>query len=652
MLSVPLRPPVNAPPRIIIEHPTPAVDGGRYAAKRCVGDRVEVGADVVRDGHEALRAVVRFRPERERSWREAPLTPPARGSGSTRWSGGFEVDAVGPWLWTVLAWSDPFESWREELTRKLAAGERELDSELAEGAQLLAAAAERAAGDGAGDDLEANARAQTILESPASSFEERDDAALSPAVAEAVGRHPDLRDAAELERPIPLDVDRLRARFGSWYELFPRSWGGFRGVEDQLDALAGLGFDVLYLPPIHPIGVTNRKGANNALAAGPDDPGSPWAIGSREGGHTAVDPALGTLADFEALVVSAREREIDVALDFAINCSADHPWLTEHPEWFHHRPDGTLKYAENPPKKYQDIYNLNFDSADWRGLWEALRDVVRFWIERGVRIFRVDNPHTKPLPFWEWLIRGVHKDHPDVIFLAEAFTHRSLMQALAKIGFTQSYTYFTWKNSRWELSEYVRELADGEEREYFRPNFFVNTPDILTAYLQEGGRPAFEARLVLAATLSPSYGIYSGFENLEDRAVAPGSEEYLDSEKYETKARALDGPLLPLVERLNAIRRASPALQRLDDVTFLETENDALIAYVKQREDNAIVVVVNIDAANPQEGLAVVPHDLGLPPSYTETDLLTGERFAWGIGRNFVGLDPAARVAHVLQVTT
>jgi starch synthase (maltosyl-transferring) len=650
MLSVPIHPPVKAPPRIMIEHAAPAVEGGRYAAKRCVGDRVEVAADVVRDGHEALRAVVRFRPEGERRWREAPLTPPAAGSGSTRWTGAFEVDEVGRWLWTVLAWSDPFESWREELTRKLAAGERELDSELAEGAQLLAAAAERAAGDGDGADLDAIARAQTIGEAPTSSFEERHGAALSPAVADAAGRHPDLRDSAELEHAIPLDVDRVRARFGSWYELFPRSWGGFRGVQGQLGALAGLGFDVLYLPPIHPIGVTNRKGANDSLLAGPDDPGSPWAIGSKEGGHTAVDPELGTLADFEALVAAARERGIDVALDFAINCSADHPWLTEHPEWFHHRPDGTLKYAENPPKRYQDIYNLNFDGEDWRGLWEALRDVVLFWVERGVRIFRVDNPHTKPLPFWEWLIRGVHAEHPEVIFLAEAFTHRSLMQELAKIGFNQSYTYFTWKNSRSELSEYVRELAEGEEREYFRPNFFVNTPDILTAYLQEGGRPAFEARLVLAATLSPSYGIYSGFEQVEHRALRPGSEEYLDSEKYERKARALDGPLLPLVERLNAIRRASPALQRLDDVTFLETENDALIAYLKQDQGNAIVVVVNIDYTNPQEGLAIVPHDLGLPPSFTVTDLLTGDRFGWGIGRNFVGLDPAHRVAHVLEV--
>ncbi len=636
----------------MIEHPAPSVDDGRYAAKQCVGDEVAVGADVIRDGHEVLRAIVRFRPERERRWRELPLVPPAPRSGSSRWTGAFPVDAVGRWLWTVLAWSDPFESWRSEVTRKLAAGERQLDSELAEGAALLAAAAERAAGDGAGEDLDVIARAQTLVEDATRPFEERHGAALAPAVADAVGRHPDLTDSAELVRAIPLDVDRVRARFGSWYELFPRSWGGFTGVQEQLDGFASLGFDVLYLPPIHPIGVTNRKGRNNSLIAGPGDPGSPWAIGSKDGGHTAVNPELGTLAEFESLVAAAREREIDVALDFAINCSADHPWLTEHPEWFHHRPDGTLKYAENPPKKYQDIYNLNFDCEDWQGLWEALRDVVAFWVERGVRIFRVDNPHTKPLPFWEWLIRAIHRDDPDVIFLAEAFTHRSLMQALAKIGFTQSYTYFTWKNSRWELTEYVRELAETEERDYFRPNFFVNTPDILTAYLQEGGRPAFEARLVLAATLSPTYGIYSGFEQVEHRAVRPGSEEYLDSEKYEAKERALDGQLLPLVERLNAIRRASPALQRFDDVTFLETENDALIAYVKQSEGNAIVVVVNIDFSNPQQGLAVIPYDLGLPPSFTVTDLLTGERFDWGIGRNFVALDPIHRVAHVLQVTT
>ena len=365
----------------------------------------------------------------------------------------------------------------------------------------------------------------------------------------------------------------------SWYELFPRSWGGFRGVAEVLPDLARLGFDVVYLPPVHPIGVANRKGRNNAVGAEPGDVGSPWAIGSAEGGHDAISPDLGTWDDFDAMVAAARAAGVELALDFAIQCSPDHPWLQEHPEWFNRRPDGTLKYAENPPKRYQDIYNVNFESEDWPGLWQALRDVVLHWVGRGITVFRVDNPHTKPAPFWEWLIGEVRRDHPEVIFLAEAFTRPSLMTTLAKLGFAQSYTYFTWKNTKAELVEYVEQLLAWSQ--FYRPNAFVNTPDILHEYLQVGGPPAFEARLVLAATLSPSYGIYSGFESFENRAVANGSEEYLDSEKYEVKRRALDGALLPLVARLNELRRAEPALQRLENLRWLETENDQLIAYAK-----------------------------------------------------------------------
>jgi starch synthase (maltosyl-transferring) len=386
------------------------------------------------------------------------------------------------------------------------------------------------------------------------------------------------------------------------------------------------------------------------LTAAAQDPGSPWAIGGPEGGHTAIHPELGTIEDFDHLVARAQQTGIEIALDFAIQCSADHPWLTEHPEWFHRRPDGSLKYAENPPKRYQDIYNVNFDTEDWRGLWEALRDVVLYWVAHGVRIFRVDNPHTKPLPFWEWLIEEVRGHDPDVIFLAEAFTRRAMMRALAKVGFNQSYTYFTWKNSRWELQEYVSELANSGMQHYYRPNFFVNTPDILTEYLQHGGPPAFSARLVLAATLSPSYGVYSGYESFEHVAVRPGSEEYLDSEKYEVKQRALDGPLLGLVERLNHIRREHPALQALDNITFLETENDALVAYAKRSDSDVVIVVVNIDPGAAQEGVAVVPYDLGLPPVFAVGDALGGERFDWRVGRNYVRLDPGERVAHVLTV--
>jgi starch synthase (maltosyl-transferring) len=423
-------------------------------------------------------------------------------------------------------------------------------------------------------------------------------------------------------------------------------------VREALPALAELGFDVVYLPPIHPIGLTNRKGRDNALTAAPGDPGSPWAIGSPAGGHEAVHPELGTLEDVRTLTEAASELGIDIALDFAIQCSADHPWLREHPEWFHRRPDGTLKYAENPPKRYQDIYNVNWDIPDWRALWQALLEIMLQWVELGVKVFRVDNPHTKPFAFWRWLIDEVHQRDGDVVFLAEAFTRRAVMRHLGKIGFSQSYTYFTWKNARWELIEYVSELASSGEQEYFRPNFFVNTPDILHAYLQHGGRPAFEARLVLAATLSPSYGLYSGYETIEHTALREGSEEYLHSEKFELKERSLEGPLLPLIGTLNRARRANPALQELSNIAFLETANEALIAYTKQSRGNTVITVVNIDPHAAQAGLAVIPAELGLPPIFTVHDLLTGERFQWRIGPNYVRLEPGVRQAHVNLVET
>jgi starch synthase (maltosyl-transferring) len=469
---------------------------------------------------------------------------------------------------------------------------------------------------------------------------------------EAVERAQPRHGKSALEHPQPIEVDRQRARFGSWYEMFPRSWGGLKGVEEQLPRLAELGFDVLYLPPIHPIGHTNRKGRDNSLTAGPTDPGSPWAIGDETGGHDAVHPELGTIEDLTQLTKTARTYGIDIALDFAIQASADHPWLKEHPEWFHRRPDGTLKYAENPPKRYQDIYNFNWDSPDREGLWEAFRKVIMQWVDCGVKVFRVDNPHTKPFAFWAWLIKQVHEHDRDVVFLAEAFTKRAVMRHLGKLGFSQSYTYFTWKNSRYELSEYVSELAYSGEQEYFRPNFFVNTPDILHAYLQHGGRPAFEARLVLAATLSPSYGIYSGYEHFENVPVREGSEEYLHSEKYETKQRALDGPLLPMVQRLNHARRDNPALQAFSNVTFLDTANEALIAYAKHTAGNTVITVVNVDPHQSQEGLAIVPASLGLPPSFSVHDLLTGERFQWRIGPNYVRLEPGVRQAHLNLVET
>jgi starch synthase (maltosyl-transferring) len=630
--------PRKQPPRILIHDVRPVVEGGRYPAKRTLGESVTVECDLVRDGHEQLRAVVRHRPPGARAYTESPMTQ----TSPDRWWGELPASALGRHGFQIEAWVDTVGSWRNELERKLAAGQEDLESELAEGAALLERAARRLRG--------ANRR---LVEEAAAALRgegapaERAQAALSQDLAAALARSPERAErtrSADLE----LDVDRERARVGAWYELFPRSFGGFAGVERVLPRLAELGFDVIYLPPIHPIGRTHRKGRNNAPAAEPSDPGSPWAIGGPEGGHTAVEPELGTLEDFERLVAAARELDLEIALDFAIQCSPDHPWISEHPEWFHRRPDGTLKYAENPPKRYQGIYNVNFDSPDWRGLWSALRDVVVFWVERGVRAFRVDNPHTKPIGFWEWLIATVRDEHPDVVFLSEAFTSPARMYALAKAGFSQSYTYFTWKNSRWELEEYVSELA-GEASDFMRPNFFVNTPDILHAYLQEGGRPAFEARLTLAATLSPSYGIYSGFENLENVAVAPGSEEYLDSEKYERKERTLDGPLLPLVGRLNEIRRASPPLTRID-VRFLETANDQLIAYAKGEGPGTIVVCVNLDPHAAHEALVDVPPDLGLGAGFDARDLISGSVHRWSEGGNYVRLDPAVAPMHVLRM--
>jgi starch synthase (maltosyl-transferring) len=621
------------------------VDCGRYPAKRTVGDSVQVSADIFRDGHEVLRAVVRWRGPGETSWSEAPMRHVDAAQAGVRWEGSFPVDRPGRWTFTIEAWTDAFASWREELDRKVKAGVEELSGELSEGVVLLERAV-KVAEDGDRVTLE---RTLSVVRDRNAPTHTRAEAALALDLLEAAQRSPDRLESTILPQPAELDVDRERARFGSWYELFPRSWGGFAGVREQLPRLAELGFDVLYLPPIHPIGVTNRKGRNNSLIAGPGDPGSPWAIGDATGGHDGIHPDLGTLDDFDDLVTAARRVGVEVCLDFAIQCSADHPWLTDHPEWFNHRPDGTLKYAENPPKKYQDIYNVNWQSEDWRGLWQALLDIVLFWVTHGVRIFRVDNPHTKPIPFWEWLIRKVRAQYPDVVFLSEAFTRRAMMRTLGKAGFSQSYTYFTWKNSRYELTEYLTELATSGEEEYFRPNFFVNTPDILTEELQIGGPAKFASRLVLAATLSPSYGVYSGFEYYEHEPVAPGSEEYLDSEKYQLRDRDLDGPLMPLIARMNAVRRKHPALREFANITFLETENDALIAYAKRTGDDVVLTVVSLDPAADQEGVCIVPSDLGLPPSFpVEDELASGSRFHWRLGRNYVRLAPGQ--AHVLGV--
>ena len=578
----------------------PVVDCGRFGAKACVGDEVRVSATVFRDGHEVLGAALRVKPPGATRWRDEPMDD----LGNDRLAASFTPDASGRWSYRIEAWVDPVASFQWELRRKVEGGQRELSSELAEGALLL----------------------------------RRDELTVE----EALAAEPNQKLEKTASQTLYLEVDRQLARFGAWYELFPRSWGGFAGVEKLLPRFAELGFDVLYLPPVHPIGETNRKGRNNALAAGPEDPGSPWAIGGAEGGHTAINPELGSQADFERLVSRAREHGLEIALDYAIQTSPDHPWLKEYPEWFHRRPDGTLKYAENPPKRYQDIYNVNFDTEDREGLWNALRDAMLFWVERGVRVFRVDNPHTKPVPFWEWLISEVRAREPEIVLLSEAFTRPAMMTTLGKAGFQQSYTYFTWKNTKGELYELMGQLLDWSL--FLRPNFFANTPDILHEYLQRGGRPAFEGRLVLAATLSPSYGIYSGFESCENVPAAAGSEEYLDSEKYEAKERKLDGELLPLVQKLNAIRREHAALQRLENLRWLETENEQLIAYAK----DDLLVVVNLDPRHPQEGVTVIPAALGLPPAFTVRDLLADENHAWRIGRNYVRLGPGQ--SHILHV--
>jgi starch synthase (maltosyl-transferring) len=596
--------PKTTPARIQIQEVSPQVDCGRYPVKRTAGDEVEVTARIFRDGHETLGAAVRHKGPDATRWSETPLAP----LGNDLWAGSFEVDRPGLWSFRIEAWVDRVASFQEELRRKVAAGQADLTSELSEGSALL------------GDD---ELTVETALAAPAGTRSEKAWSAT-----------------------YSVDADRVLGRFGSWYELFPRSWGGFAGVRELLPRFAELGFDVLYLPPIHPIGHTNRKGRNNAETAEPADVGSPWAIGSAEGGHDAIDPSLGTEKELRTLVADAKKLGIEIALDFAIQCSPDHPWLKEHPEWFHRRPDGTLKYAENPPKRYQDIYNVDFGSEDWRGLWQALLDVVLHWVGCGITVFRVDNPHTKPLPFWEWLIREVRRERPEVIFLSEAFTRPAPMTTLAKAGFAQSYTYFTWKNTRWELLEFLGQLL--EWREFYRPNCFANTPDILHEYLQGGGRPAFEARLVLAATLSPSYGIYSGFEQGENVPVRPGSEEYLNSEKYELRRRKLDGPLLPLVATLNAARRENPALQWFDPLTILETENEQLFAFLKRRGENTVVTVVNLDPAATQVGVCVVPVSTGLPPAYPVRDLLSGEKWTWRIGRNYVKLGPGK--SHLLRI--
>ena len=646
--------------RLVIECVTPELDAGRYPVKRIVGDLCEIGADIYKDGHELLAGHVRYRVPNDSGWRFTSLSYVVD---DDRWYATLPLDRIGQWEFTVEAWTDLFGSWRSDLGKKVKAGQA-IGSELLEGAALIRDAARRSK---FGEGRKSLETAASLLEDASVSEAKRAEAALTPQLLELMEAHFVPRDLACYGRILTITVDRERAGFASWYELFPRSQtsdpaihGTFREAEKALPRIADLGFDVLYLPPIHPIGKTFRKGPNNTLQAGPDDPGSPWAIGSEDGGHTAVEPKLGTVEDFKHFVETAEGLGLEVALDYALQCSPDHPWVTEHPEWFFIRPDGTIKYAENPPKKYQDIYPINFWCEDRAALWDACKEAIEFWIECGVRTFRVDNPHTKPFAFWEWVIREIQRERPDIIFLAEAFTRPKKMKNLAKLGFTQSYTYYTWKNTAAEIVEYLTEMTQTEMAEYYRGNLFANTPDILHEYLQEGGPPAFRIRFALAATLLPIYGIYSGYELFENVPVKPGSEEYMDSEKYQIRVRDWNGPNMEADIRLfNRLRREHPSLQLYDNLRFHLSENPQLLCYSKldpsdepgARDD--LLMVVNLDPHNPHHGMVHVPLTLLDIPEHTPygvEDLLTGARYTWQGSRNYVRLDPAYQVAHLFRI--
>jgi starch synthase (maltosyl-transferring) len=641
--------------RIVIEGVDPEVDGGRFPVKRVVGDKVVVEADIFADGHDVLSAVLLYRKEGDPNWAKSPMEFLV----NDRWRGSFIVNEPGRYQYTLIAWVDRFKTWQQSLKKKVDAKQDTLVDFL-EGVQLIEEASQRATG----SDAKAMRGWIESLEDTQKPRSARAKLALGNRMTVVMAKYLDRRSAVTYPKELIVVVDREKARFSSWYEIFPRSCvselgyhGTFKDCEMRLPYVSGMGFDVLYLPPIHPIGYSSRKGKNNSPEAKADDPGTPWAIGSKEGGHKAIHPQLGTLEDFRRFMAKAQEHGIEIALDLAFQCSPDHPYVEEHPEWFRWRPDGTVQYAENPPKKYQDIYPLEFEIENWRELWEELKSIVLFWIEQGVRIFRVDNPHTKPFAFWEWLINGIKKEYPDVIFLAEAFTRPKIMYQLAKLGFTQSYTYFTWRNVKWEMTQYFTELTQTDVREFFRPNLWPNTPDILSDYLRDGGRPAFMTRLVLAATLGANYGIYGPtFELCENRRKDKESEEYLNSEKYEIKRWDIKSPdsLKDFITRVNGIRRENPALQSDLSLRFHPVDNEQLLCYSKRAEDfsNLILVVVNLDYQYKQSGwVDLALEELGLKSGrpYEVHDLLTDATYQWRGTRNYVELDPQKIPAHIFR---
>ncbi len=673
--------PVEGRSRVVVEGIKPVVDGGRYPACRIVGDVVTVTAAIFGDGHDHLAAQLLYKQKGERRWRSVAMTE----VGNDVWTADFTVDKLGMWVFTVQGWVDHFDTWVHDLQKRLAAQPdpdspqpgataQDIPMALRIGAALLEGTAKRAKGADAKQLTELVKSLRWMADQNAAVYEYP----LTEGLVALAGKYPDLEFATKYEKELSLWVNRETARFSSWYELFPRSMspipgkhGTLKDVEAQLPEVSAMGFDILYLPPIHPIGTAFRKGKNNSTVAAEGDDGSPWAIGAmatkdNEGGHKAIHPLLGTLADFDHLVTAAKAHDLELALDIAFQCSPDHPWVKDHPTWFTIRPDGSIQYAENPPKKYQDIYPLNFESPDWRGLWDELCSVFEFWVKRGVKVFRVDNPHTKALPFWEWCIGTIREKHPDVIFLAEAFTRPHVMYSLAKGGFTQSYTYFTWRTEKAEIQEYLEEITQPPVSDFFQPNFWPNTPDILHRSLQVGGRPAFMQRLILAGTLTANYGIYGpAYELCENEPATPSagkteSEEYMDSEKYEVRQRDrnVPGSLVPLITNLNHIRRANPALQSNGSLHFHAVDNRSLMCYSKSAPDgaggeNTILVAINLDATQEQAGwIDLDLKRLGIPynEDFLVEDLLTGVSYKWHDRSNYVALRPDVQPAHIFRI--